>query len=98
MDYVRHLGGAGSPVPQARCDRPEDDAICPVPEADLFQAFAFRRVLRYSAGKDRGRAALEEALAEAAAWLRQREGIAVIGAGRYRVSRSWRQCGTPTPR
>ena len=88
----------GSPVlvVQARCDRPEDDAICPVPEADLFQAFAFRRVLRYSPGKDRGRAALEEALAEAAAWLRQREGIAVIGAAWYGYSRSWRQCGTPT--
>jgi internalin A len=69
VDYVRHLGGAGSPVlvVQTRCDRSEDDAICPVPEADLFQAFPFRRVLRYSARTDRGRAALDEALAEAAA-------------------------------
>ena len=87
VDYVRHLGGADSPVlvVQTRCDRPQDEATCPVPEADLFEAFAFRKVLRYSARTDRGRAALDEALAEAADWLRQREGIAVIGAGRHRV-------------
>ena len=87
VDYVRHLGGKRSAVVvvQARCDQAEDEAPCPVPEAELFAAFGFVRMLRYSARTNRGRAALEEALAEAAAWLRQQEGIASIGAGRAKV-------------
>ncbi|VUX45208.1 conserved hypothetical protein [Candidatus Defluviicoccus seviourii] len=87
VDYVRHLGGKRSAVVvvQARCDRVEDEALCPVSEAELFAAFGFVRMLRFSARTDRGRATLEEALAEAAAWLRQQEGIATIGAGRARV-------------
>lgn len=87
VDYVRHLGGKRSAVVvvQARCDQAGDEAPCPVTEADLFAAFGFVRMLRFSARTDRGRAALEEALAEAAAWLRQQEGIATIGAGRARV-------------
>lgn len=87
VNYVRHLAGPDSPVlvVQTRCDRPENDAPCPVPEAELFEAFRFVKVLRHSARTGRGRAALAEALAEAAAWLREREGIATIGAGRYRV-------------
>jgi len=87
VDYVRHLGGRNSPVlvVQTRCDGPADAAACPVPEAELFDTFAFLQPLRFSARTDRGRAALEEALAEAAAWLREHEGIAVIGAGRHRV-------------
>ena len=88
IDYVRHLG-AGCPVlvVQTRCDRVADEAPCPVSEPELFGAFAFNRVLRYSALTDRGRAALDEALAEAAAWLRDQEGIALIGVGRDRVQR-----------
>ena len=66
VDYVRHLAGPDSPVlvVQTRCDRPEDDAPCPVPEAALFEAFRFVKVLRHSARTDRGRAALTEALAD----------------------------------
>ncbi|SUS04594.1 Leucine-rich repeat (LRR) protein (fragment) [uncultured Defluviicoccus sp.] len=87
VDYVRHLGGKRSAVVvvQSRCDQVEDEAPCPVTEAELFAAFGFVRMLRYSAFTNRGRAALEEALAEAAAWLRDQEGIASIGAGRARV-------------
>ncbi|MDG4592281.1 MAG: COR domain-containing protein [Defluviicoccus sp.] len=87
VEYVRHLGGKRSAVVvvQARCDLPEDEAPCPVAEAALFAAFGFVRMLRFSARTDRGRAALTEALEEAAAWLRAQEGIASIGAGRARV-------------
>lgn len=87
VDYVRHLGGRGSPVlvVQVRCDRPEDDAASPVTEADLFEAFPFRKLLRYSARTNRGRAALDEGLAEAAAWLRERDGTATVGVGRHKV-------------
>ena len=89
VDYVRHLAGADCPVlvVQTRCDRADDEAVCPVPESTLFDAFAFRRVLRYSARADRGRAALDEALAEAVTWLLEREGIAEIGVGRLTVQR-----------
>ncbi len=87
VDYVRHLGGRNSPVlvVQTRCDRPEDEAACPVPETTLFKAFEFHKPIRFSARTGRGRAALAEALADAAQWLRAREGIATIGAGRHRV-------------
>ena len=87
VEYVRHLGGKRSAVVvvQARCDRPEDEAPCPVAEAELFAAFGFVRTLRFSARTNRGRAALEEALTEAASWLREQEGIATIGAGRAKV-------------
>lgn len=87
VDYVRHLGGRRSAVVvvQARCDQAGDEAPCPVAEAELFAAFGFVRMLHFSARTDRGRAALEEALAEAASWLRDQEGIASIGAGRARV-------------
>lgn len=87
VDYVRHLGGKRSAVVvvQARCDQAGDEAPCPVTEADLFAAFGFVRMLRFSARTNRGRAALEEALAEAAAWLRDQEGIASIGTGRAKV-------------
>ena len=87
VDYVRHLGGKRSAVVvvQARCDQAGDEAPCPVTEAELFAAFGFVRMLRYSAFTNRGRSALTEALEEAAAWLRQQEGIATIGAGRAKV-------------
>lgn len=89
VDYVRHLGGKRSAVVvvQTRCDEVTDEAPCPVPEADLFGAFGFHRIVRYSArtDPDRGRPELNAALARAAAWLREQEGIATIGAGRQRV-------------
>ena len=52
---------------------------------DALNAFPFRKVLHYSAKENRGRAALDEALAEAVQWLRRRQGVAVIGKGRAAV-------------
>jgi internalin A len=87
VDYVRHLGGKDIPalIVQTRCDRPEDKAVCPVSEAALKDAFGNYYPLSYSAANNRGRAALDEALAESVSWLHQRQGIARIGAGRHRV-------------
>jgi internalin A len=87
VDYVRHLGGEDISVlvVQARCDRPEDKAVCPVPETVLREAFGNYYVLSYSAANNRGRSALDEVLAEAVSWLHERQGIAKIGAGRHRV-------------
>ena len=42
-------------------------------------------MLRYSAKENRRRAALDEALAEAVQWLREKRGVAVIGKGRAAV-------------
>ncbi|MFO1145350.1 MAG: COR domain-containing protein [Rhodospirillales bacterium] len=93
VDYVRHQAGAGSPVivVQTRCDQPENDAPCPVPEADLFKAFKFRKIRHFSARKPRGTASLAEALGEAVAWLQEHGNRAVIGAGRYRVQQRLQQ-------
>jgi internalin A len=87
VDYVRHLGGkrCAVVVVQTRCEQAADEAPCRVAEAELFAAFGFVRTLHFSAQTNRGRAALDEALAEAASWLREQEGIASIGAGRARV-------------
>jgi internalin A len=89
LEYVRHFGSSDCPVLviQARCDAPEDEHVrLPVAD-DALAAFRFRKVLHYSARRDRGRAALDEVLREAADWLTEQKGIAVIGAGRSRVKR-----------
>jgi internalin A len=87
LDYVRQFSGTECPVLiiQTRCDKPEDEQIHPPVSDEALSTFRFRKLLHYSAHVNRGRAALDEALQEAAAWLRNREGIATIGAGRFRV-------------
>jgi internalin A len=89
LAYVRHLAGPESPIVivQTRCDRPQDEARrLPVEDVDL-EDFPFCKIVQYSARNDRGRAALEEALRQAVAWLREKQGTAQIGAGRLRVQR-----------
>lgn len=87
VDYVRHLGGKdiSALIVQTRCDRPEDRAVCPVPEAVLRESFRNYYPLSYSAANNRGRAALDEALSEAVSSLHQHQGIVRIGANRHRV-------------
>lgn len=89
LDYVRHLAGSDSPllIVQTRCDRAEDEARFPPLDPAALQGFAYCKILHYSALNERGRAALDEALADAAAWLHERRGTARIGAGRLRVQR-----------
>ena len=89
LAYVRHLAGTDSPVVivQTRCDRPEDEARrLPVEDVDL-EGFPFCKIVQYSARNDRGRAALDEALRQAVAWLREKQGMSQIGTGRLRVQR-----------
>ncbi len=87
--YIRHLAEPDSPVlvVQARCDRPENDALRPPLSDETLSAFGFRKVVQYSAKLDRGRAALNEALHDAGQWLNERQGIATIGVGRLKVQR-----------
>jgi internalin A len=93
LDYVRHFGGTESPILiiQTRCDRPEDEQFHPPVSEEALRPFSFRKFLHYSARLDRGRAALDETLREAADWLRERQGIAEIGRGRAQVKRRLEQ-------
>ncbi len=89
LEYVSHLSGVNSPVliVQNMCDQAEDEALRPPVEDEALRAFPFRQVLHYSALKDRGRGALNEALQEAILWLRKTMGQARIGKGRLAVKR-----------
>ena len=87
LSYVRHLSGLDSPVlvVQTQCDRPEDE-VRRLPVADeVLEGFRFCKLLHYSSLKNRGRSALDEALHEGLKWLREQQGIALIGRGRLRV-------------
>ncbi len=87
LDYVREFGGEDTPVivVQTQCDLPEQERLRPPVADEALDAFPFKKVLHYSAKENRGRAALDEALAEAVQWLRRKQGVAVIGAGRAAV-------------
>jgi internalin A len=86
IDTVRHLGAAESPVliVQARCDRLEDNVHHLPAPAELLAALPHEE-LQYSALNNRKRAALDEALGEAAARVRGLDGETLIGAGRLKV-------------
>ncbi len=89
LEYVRHLSGTNSPllIVQNMCDRAADEMLHPPVQGQALQDFASRKVLHYSALKDRGRAALDEALQQAIQWLRENTGQAQIGRGRLAVKR-----------
>ena len=70
---------------QTRCDRPEDDAICPVSEKVIKEAFGRSALVNFSATTDRGRANLIEKVTESVAYLRERQGVATMGVARHRV-------------
>ena len=87
VNYARHQGGACNPllIVQGKCDTPAVDVRRPpVEDADLTGLNAWE--LRYSALNDRGRAALDEKLREAAALVHGAQ-PPLIGAGRLRVQR-----------
>jgi internalin A len=102
LDYVRHLGGANSPVilVQSQCDR-LDQEIQKNPVDEALLDFPFLRPCRYSAKTGRGEATLREAVERSVEYLRGREGIASIGKGRMRVLRQlreWRKEDEPRER
>ena len=88
LDYVREFGGKDLPVivVQTQCDLPEQERLRPPVDDKALEVFPFKKVLHYSAKENRGRAALDEALAEAVQWLRRKQGIAVIGKGRAAIN------------
>jgi internalin A len=100
LDYVRTLGHAHSPVivVQSRCDHPALEAKHLPADTD---GFAFLKLCWHSAKDGRGKAALAEAIGDAVKYLREREGVAVIGQGRARVIEileGWRKDDAGRPR
>ncbi len=84
VNYVRQSAGQKAPIliVQTRCDSPEDRVVRqPVPDP-LLEGFSFEpQIMQYSAKTDRKRAALNDALLEAASWLQEKRGAVYIGKG-----------------
>ncbi len=101
LDYVRTLGRPDSPVlvVQSQCDTPAQAVAMQPVENALLESFGCLRSLSFSARTGRGAASLQDLLADARAYLRDRDGICTIGKGRHRVWQQledWRQ--HPEPR
>jgi internalin A len=102
LEYVRTLGRPDSPVlvVQSQCDTPAQAVpVLPV-DAGLLESFGCLRVCDFSARTRRGAASLQEALADANTYLRDRDGISSIGRGRHLVWQqleTWRQADQQLP-
>nr|WP_277624180.1 leucine-rich repeat domain-containing protein [Undibacterium sp. TS12] len=94
IDYVRHTAGLGCPllIVQTRCEQPQDEVRqLPLPTG-VLDDFSWCKTVQYSSLNNRGRASLDEALADAHAWLLTQH-PATIGLGRLRVQQAlcaWR--------
>jgi internalin A len=102
LDYVRTLGRADSPVlvVQSQCDTPAQAVPVPPVDAALLQSFGCLSVCNFSSRTRRGAASLQEALADANTYLRDRDGISSIGRGRHQVWQqleTWRQADQQLP-
>jgi internalin A len=102
LEYVRTLGRPDSPVlvVQSQCDTPAQAVPMPPVDAALLQSFGCLSVCNFSARTGRGAASLQEALADANAYLRDRDGISSIGRGRHMVWQqleAWRQADQHLP-
>lgn len=92
VELARRQGHPDSAVVvvQSKCDRVGDERRTLPLSTETVEALPYFKQLHYSAKPpERGRASLDEALADAIAWLRDpaRLGTPLIGAGRVRVQR-----------
>ncbi|MEM7429912.1 MAG: leucine-rich repeat domain-containing protein, partial [Pseudomonadota bacterium] len=88
IEYVRHLSGKATPltVVQTQADTAADDEPLSAEENGRLETFTPKpAVIEYSAKEDRRRGTLNESIEEAARWLRDEYGTAVIGKGRMAV-------------
>ena len=102
LEYVRTLGRPDSPVlvVQSQCDTPAQAVPVPPVDAGLLESFGCLQVCNFSARTRRGAASLQEALADANTYLRDRDGISSIGRGRHLVWQqleTWRQADQQLP-
>jgi internalin A len=96
LEYVRTLGRPDSPVlvVQSQCDHPGQVVPVPPVDAGLLESYGCLSICNFSARTPRGAASLQEALADASTYLRDRDGISSIGRGRHLVWQqleAWRQ-------
>jgi internalin A len=87
LESIRHSGGKASPmvVVQNWCDEARDKTVIPPAESRMLEAFPYWQTVHYSAKFNQGRGALDDALAQAIAWLWENTGVARIGKGRMNV-------------
>jgi internalin A len=102
LEYVRTLGRPDSPVVvvQSQCDHPGQAVAVPPVDGGLLESFGCLSVCNFSARTPRGAASLQEALADASTYLRDRDGISSIGRGRHLVWQqleAWRQADQQLP-
>ena len=102
LEYVRTFGRADSPVVvvQSQCDHPGQAVAVPPVDGGLLESFGCLSVCNFSARTRRGTACLKEALADANAYLLDRDGISSIGRGRHLVWQqleAWRQADQLLP-
>ena len=84
---------------QTKCDRVEDEAPLPPIGIETIQALPYFKHLHYGALNNRGRAALDEALADAIGWLRDPERLGAhpcSAPADCGFGDGWRSCATPT--
>ena len=101
LAFVQAMGAAGSPVIAVQCQAEVHKQAARTLPADpaLLDALGVMSVA-YSARTDRGRGGLDDAITDAIAMLRQRDGLASIGIGRARVVErlmAWRAEDEPRP-
>ncbi|MEZ4434067.1 MAG: COR domain-containing protein [bacterium] len=100
LAFVQAMGAPASPVIVVQC-QVEDRKQLRTPPVDLELRKALDpEIIAYSAHTQRGRGALHDAIADAIERLRQRDGLASIGAGRARVVDRlmvWRTEDEPRP-
>ncbi|WP_192499242.1 COR domain-containing protein [Skermanella pratensis] len=91
IDLARHQGDHRSPmiIVQTKCDTQKLETRKLPGRTDVLDELPYCKTLHVSTREGRGKAAFDEALREAAGWLRdpERVGPVRIGAGRLRVQR-----------
>jgi len=102
LNYVSTLGRPDSPVVvvQSQCDTPAQAVAVPPVDRALLESFGCLSIRNFSARTRRGAASLKEALADANAYQRDRDGISSIGRGRHLVWQqleTWRQADQLLP-
>ena len=89
LTYVRYLGGQNSPVlvVQNKCESAAAEANSPPCSPADLAAFQSLRAIHYSAHLDRGRPAMDDAIAAAIEHLHTTHRVARVGTGRMTVRR-----------
>jgi internalin A len=97
LNYVRTLGRPDSPVVvvQSQCDAPAQEVTVPPVDKALQESFGCLRYRNFSARTRRGAASLQEALADANAYLRVAMASAASAGAATWCGSNWRPGARP---